>query len=209
MPSIWNWIVNLAQKFATRTMNEKGEERTRNIAAQKKYPAPFFSPKNCVYRWNRFPGKPERSMCRRERNENSNNLSIIFFTLLFSQKKKKDTLMDHDHKCMYVCLYVSFYLQGLPRWLSGKESACQCRRWKRCRFDPWLGRIPWSRKWQPTPVFLPENFPGQRSLVDEGSRGHKEPDTTNTHSHIYLPVCLILGIGIIPTFWVASPRECL
>ena len=83
---------------------------------------------------------------------------------------------------MYVCLYVSIYLQGLARWLSGKESACQCRRWKRCRFDPWLGRIPWSRKWQPTPVFLPENFPGQRSLVGEGSRGHKELDMTNTHS---------------------------
>ena len=86
------------------------------------------------------------------------------------------------YECMYVCLYVSIYLQGLARWLSGKESACQCRRWKRCRFDPWLGRIPWSRKWQPTPVFLPENFPGQRSLVGEGSRGHKELDMTNTHS---------------------------
>ena len=37
----------------------------------------------------------------------------------------------------------------------GKESACQCRRWKRCGFDPWVGKIPWRRKWQPTPVFLP------------------------------------------------------
>ena len=43
---------------------------------------------------------------------------------------------------------------GLPRWLSGKESACQCRR---CRFDSWVERIPWRRKWQPTPVFLAEN----------------------------------------------------
>ena len=38
-------------------------------------------------------------------------------------------------------------------WLSGKESTRQCRR---RRFDPWLGKIPWRRKWQPTPVFLPE-----------------------------------------------------
>ena len=44
---------------------------------------------------------------------------------------------------------------GLPRWLSGKESACQCRRRKRHWFDPWFGKIPWSRKWQPAPVFLP------------------------------------------------------
>ena len=39
---------------------------------------------------------------------------------------------------------------GFPRWLSGKESACQCRRRE---FDPWVGKIPWRRVWQPTPVF--------------------------------------------------------
>ena len=44
----------------------------------------------------------------------------------------------------------------------GKESACQCRR---CEFDPWVGKIPWRRKWQPTPVFLPGESHGQRSLV--------------------------------------------
>ena len=57
------------------------------------------------------------------------------------------------------------YPNRLPRWHSGKESTCQCRRCKRCRFDPWAGKIPWSRKWQPTPVFLPEKFSGQRSLA--------------------------------------------
>ena len=36
-----------------------------------------------------------------------------------------------------------------------KESTCQCRRCKRCRFDRWVRKIPWRRKWQPTPVFLP------------------------------------------------------
>ena len=40
-----------------------------------------------------------------------------------------------------------------PRWLSGKESACQCRQHKRCRFGPWVGKIFWSRKWQPITVF--------------------------------------------------------
>ena len=38
----------------------------------------------------------------------------------------------------------------------------QCRR---PGFDAWVGKIPWGRKWQPTPVFLPEEFHGQRSLV--------------------------------------------
>ena len=40
---------------------------------------------------------------------------------------------------------------GLPRWLDGKESACQC---KRCEFNPWVRKIPWRKKWQPTPVFF-------------------------------------------------------
>ena len=43
---------------------------------------------------------------------------------------------------------------GLPRWLNGKESACQCRR---CRFNFWIGKISWKKKWQPTLVFLPGN----------------------------------------------------
>ena len=45
-----------------------------------------------------------------------------------------------------------FFYEGLSRWLSGKESTCQCRR---RRFDPWEGKILCRRKWQPTPVFLP------------------------------------------------------
>ena len=56
---------------------------------------------------------------------------------------------------------------GLPRWFSGKESACQCRRHRRHRFSPWVSKIPW-RKWQLTPVLLPGKFHGQRSLVGYG-----------------------------------------
>jgi len=46
------------------------------------------------------------------------------------------------------------------------------------RFDPWVRKIPWRRKWQPTPVFLPEEFYGQRSLVGYSPWGCKESDTT-------------------------------
>ena len=56
----------------------------------------------------------------------------------------------------------------LPWWLSGKESACQCGRPK---FNPWVGKIPWRRKWQPTPVFLPGKSHGQRSLVGYSPQG--------------------------------------
>ena len=47
---------------------------------------------------------------------------------------------------------------GFPRWLSGKESAWQSSRCWKCRFDPWVWKIPCRRKWQPTPVFLPGKF---------------------------------------------------
>ena len=59
---------------------------------------------------------------------------------------------------------------GLPRWPSGKESTCQCRR---RGFYPWVGKIPWRRKWQPTPVFLPGKSHGQRGLVGYSPWGHR------------------------------------
>ena len=46
-----------------------------------------------------------------------------------------------------------------------KGPTCLCRRCKRHRFDLWVWKIPWRRKWQPTPVFLPGKAHGQRSLV--------------------------------------------
>ena len=55
--------------------------------------------------------------------------------------------------------------RGFPGGACGKKPACQCRRRKRCGFDPWVGKIPWRRAWQPTPVFLPGESHGQRSLV--------------------------------------------
>ena len=49
---------------------------------------------------------------------------------------------------------------------------------KNCRFDPWVGKIPWRRAWQPTPGFLPEESHEQRSLQGYSLWGHKESDTT-------------------------------
>ena len=54
----------------------------------------------------------------------------------------------------------------------------QCRRRERCGFDPWAGKIPRRRKWQPTPVFLPGESYGRRGLAGYGPWGHKESDTT-------------------------------
>ena len=56
-----------------------------------------------------------------------------------------------------------------------KGICLQCRRpW----FNPWVWKIPWRRKWQPTPVFLPGEFHRQRNLVGYSPWGHRESDTT-------------------------------
>ena len=66
------------------------------------------------------------------------------------------------HKKTYIRIIV---IASHPGSASGKEPAYQCRRHKRCKFDPWVGKIPWRRKWQPIPVFLPGKSCGQRSLL--------------------------------------------
>ena len=78
-------------------------------------------------------------------------------------------------QCCFGRFFCLFIFYGLPRWLSGKESACQCRR---CGFGAWLGKIPWRRKWQPIPVLLPGKSHGQRNLACYSPWGHKESETT-------------------------------
>ena len=66
--------------------------------------------------------------------------------------------------------------QGLLRWLSGKESTYQGRRHGRCWFHPYVRKIPWRRKWQPTPVGW--KFHGQKNLVGDSPWDCKESGTT-------------------------------
>ena len=68
---------------------------------------------------------------------------------------------------------------GLLTWLIGKEPTSQCRS---LGFDPWVGKIPWRRAWQPTPVFLPGKSHEQRNLVGYSSWGCKESDTLKQES---------------------------
>ena len=67
-------------------------------------------------------------------------------------------------------IFNTYNLLEFPSCLSGKESTCQCRRH---RFDPWVRKSPWRRKWQPTPAFLPEKSHRQRSLTGYSSWGCK------------------------------------
>ena len=85
-------------------------------------------------------------------------------------------------------LLFSTLVSGILRCLSGKESTCQCRSH---RFYLWVGKIPWKRKWQPIPVFLPGKSHGQRSLVGYNpwvgysSRVAKSRTRLSTHTPLY------------------------
>ena len=75
-------------------------------------------------------------------------------------------------------LFLSGWLLGLPGGTSGKEPACQCRRLKRLCFNLQIEIVPWRRAWQPTPLFLPGESHGRRSLVGYSPQAHTESDMT-------------------------------
>ena len=77
----------------------------------------------------------------------------------------------------------------LPWWLRWLSVCLQCRR---PRFEPWVGKIPWRRKWQPTPGLLPGKSHGQRNLVDYSPWGRKESDTTESLHFHFLSLSLYL-----------------
>ena len=78
-----------------------------------------------------------------------------------------------------------------------KEYTWQCRGCKRYGFIPWVRKILWNRKWQPTPVFLPGKLHGQRSLVGYNPWGCKESDRTVQLSIYASPEREALGITLV------------
>ena len=91
---------------------------------------------------------------------------------------------------------------SFPGGSNGKESTCQCRR---PRFDPWVGKILWRRKWLSTPVLLPGKSHGQRSLVGYSPWGRKESDTTE-QLHFHLSCSELRGAWWAAIYGVAQSR---
>ena len=89
--------------------------------------------------------------------------------------------------CLHPCVSVLItFILGLPRWFCDKEYICKFRRHG---FNPWVRKIPWRRKCQPTPVFLPGKSHGQKRLAGYSSWSRKELDTTeqlSTHAHTFI-----------------------
>ena len=78
------------------------------------------------------------------------------------------------------------YDLGFPGGAVIKESACQCRGCRRHRFDPWVGKIPWRRKWQPTPLFLSGksiNRGTWRATVHGIAKSQTDLATKQQHDH--------------------------
>ena len=88
--------------------------------------------------------------------------------------------------------FLCYYITGFPRWLSGKESACQCRRYE---FSPWVRKIPWRREWQHTPVFLeyPMNRGAWRATVHGAAKSQRQVSNW-TH---YIMLWVILPYTVI------------
>ena len=164
---------------------EQGQAKFSHSAFTNKlvnfFPPPFFF-------INLLPSCPcfttmsnfrKKEMCGCPRDIIFRLLGIPHPNYLISITKYPHCLKSHPWDS---CLYGKVF----PGDASGKEPACQCRRWKRHRFDPWVGKISWRRAWQPTPVFLPGESHGQRSLVDYSPWSCKELDTTEQLTVTYL-----------------------
>ena len=106
-------------------------------------PNPGMEPRSPSLQADSLPAEPQGKSCYTK-------------VPLFSSQGDYLTLLTCEKKRL------TYPFQRLPSWLSGQEPGCQCRR---CRFDPWVGKIPWRRKWLPSPVFLPGKSYGQRSLA--------------------------------------------
>ena len=122
-------------------------------------------------------------------------------------------------KMFVLILHYSPEVRGFPGGASGEEPVCQCRRHKRSGFNPWVRKILWRKAWQPTPVFLPGEFHGQRStsqsvssvaqscptlcdLMNRSTPGlpvhHQLPEFTQIHIHR-------VGDAIQPSHPLSSP----
>ena len=83
----------------------------------------------------------------------------------------------HEWHWSSVFFFYNVFYSGFDVWLHRASLVVQiisiCLQCRKLRFDPWVGKIPWRRKWQPTPVFFPGESHGQRSLEGYSPWGHK------------------------------------
>ena len=109
----------------------------------------------------------------------------------------------HTHKHTHQALAKK---KTMKRWLRWQRICLQCRR---PRLDPWVGKIAWRRKWLPTPVFLPWEVHGQRSLAGYSPWGCKESDTIEglTLRHWHPPIRTTLATIGVGSWWSSAVSD--
>ena len=133
------------------------------------------------------------------------------FKVLELHHQKKKVTFNRDIFAHYFVFSESQSIKlygslGFPGKYSVNESACQFRRHRWSRFDPWVQKIPWRRKWQPTPVFLPGKFHRQRSLVGYSLWGHRELNMNWAYTH---PIhCQIFFLRLWRSLEIDRKQQC-
>ena len=131
------------------------------------------------------------------------SLSLLLLTLLATPPTKDWISLLHLFSFSQVPLN---YCLGLPWWLRWWRICLQCRR---PRFDPWVRKISWRRKWQPTPAFLPGKYPWAEGLARPQAMGSQRVGhnlaTNHLHTHTHIHTHKILYCFISPTFY---PHNC-
>ena len=111
-----------------------------------------------------------------------------------------DNKSCHYHHYLNYFSNICVIYNRLSRWLTGKGYACQCRRYRIFGFNPWVGKITWRRKWQPTPVFLHGKSHGRRSLVGYGSQESYTIQQLNHQQRYQLDLlCKIVRVTMVST----------
>ena len=122
------------------------------------------------------------------------NLNWLNRTCVCATVFHKNTNDNFEKNLNSQCLYEYLYhQQGFPGVSDNKVSACSV--W--LGFDPWVGEIPWRRKWQPTPELLLGKSHGWRSLVGYSPWGHIESDTTECLNFLSLTT----NMWLVFLFW--------
>ena len=126
-----------------------------------------------------WPKKKKKKTQNIKQKQYCNKFSKNFENVLYKKKIFKKSHLSP------LC-----FPRGLPRLLSGEEPIFQHRRHKRRGFGPWVRKIPWRRKWQPTPVFLPGESHGHRRLGAAVHGAVKSQTRLSLHTHGDTLVCL-------------------
>ena len=135
---------------------------------------------------------------------------FFFFSSNGTCRKKGSSRCGKTSRAWIQVLPVVFLVKPcllFPAGASGKEPSCQCRRRKGRRFNPWVGEIPWSRKWQPTPGILARRIPWTEELGGLWSTGSQRiGHTTKATEHTVVSSAISFrdcdwSLYIFPVLW--------